>query len=62
MTSKDKTNAFAVIQGILAESGPAGFYKGVQVTLLCACLAQGEIVHPSAGPPYIERDTPLKMQ
>lgn len=31
VTSKEKTNAFAVIQGILAESGPAGFYKGIQV-------------------------------
>ena len=31
MTSKEKTNAFAVIQGILSESGPAGFYSGIQV-------------------------------
>lgn len=31
MTSKKKTNAFAVIQGILSESGPAGFYTGIQV-------------------------------
>lgn len=31
MTSKEKTNAFAVIQGILSESGPAGFYTGIQV-------------------------------
>ncbi|CAN0013713.1 unnamed protein product [Laminaria digitata] len=36
MTSKEKTNAFAVIQGILAESGPAGFYTGVQAyVVLC---------------------------
>lgn len=36
MTSKDKTNSFAVIQGILAESGPAGFYKGIQAyVVLC---------------------------
>ncbi|CAN0373815.1 unnamed protein product, partial [Hapterophycus canaliculatus] len=36
MTSKDKTNAFAVIQGILSESGPAGFYTGIQAyVVLC---------------------------
>ncbi|CAM9979849.1 unnamed protein product, partial [Discosporangium mesarthrocarpum] len=31
MTSRDKTNAFAVVQTILKESGPGGFYKGIQV-------------------------------
>lgn len=31
MTSPERTNAFAVIQGILSESGPAGFYTGIQV-------------------------------
>eukprot|EP00752_Nemacystus_decipiens_P016768 g15005.t1 len=36
MTSKEKTNAFAVIQGILSESGPAGFYSGIQAyAVLC---------------------------
>ncbi|CAM9527456.1 unnamed protein product [Ectocarpus sp. 6 AP-2014] len=36
MTSKEKTNAFAVIQGILSESGPAGFYTGIQAyAVLC---------------------------
>ena len=31
MTSKEKTSAFAVIQGILSKNGPAGFYDGIQV-------------------------------
>lgn len=31
MTSKNKTSSFAVIQSILADSGPSGFYKGIQV-------------------------------
>lgn len=38
MTSKEKTNAFAVIQGILSESGPAGFYSGIQVRAVSAHL------------------------
>eukprot|EP00903_Cladosiphon_okamuranus_P010191 g9650.t1 len=36
MTAKERTNAFAVIQGILSESGPAGFYSGIQAyAVLC---------------------------
>ncbi|CAM9193200.1 unnamed protein product [Choristocarpus tenellus] len=36
MTSRESTNALAVIQGILAESGPGGFYKGIQAyVVLC---------------------------
>eukprot|EP00904_Undaria_pinnatifida_P014005 jgi/Undpi1/9735/HiC_scaffold_27.g12191.m1 len=36
MTSKEKTSAFAVIQGILSKNGPAGFYDGIQAyVVLC---------------------------
>lgn len=31
VTAKESTNAFSVIQAILAEGGVGGFYKGIQV-------------------------------
>lgn len=48
VTAKENTNAFAVIQAILAEGGVGGFYKGIQVGTVLLRSEDDAIFHSRA--------------